>query len=215
MYPLYFANCFIGLSYAEQANVKAARLIYEAMLERANLNKGRRSAPACLAASFLSSVYYEMNELEALHELLANRLDIIDEVTVVEGLQSTYYSKARAHYAGGDIVATDSALKHLQILAEKLDLKRLLAAALAERIRFHLLTDEYQTAQNLYEQLITVVTGYSGANKGLLHGLQLTRDICGIRLQIYEGSWEAASKLIHQLQESLGQSTAAIYCLTA
>lgn len=100
---------------------------------------GRRSAAASLVAAMLAGIHYERGEFEAVEELLANRLDIIDDACYLDSVQSAYLSLAKVSAAGGEFDAAHRLLDQAELIADNRGWLRLLGACTAERVRLWLL----------------------------------------------------------------------------
>ena len=116
---------------------QGARHLREA-LRLAEAQAGRRSAAATLVACSLASVHYEWNDLEQVDQLLADRLDIIDDACYLDSVRSAYLALARLSAARGDYDAAHSVLDRAELVATRRRWPRLAALCMAERVRLWL-----------------------------------------------------------------------------
>lgn len=115
----------------------AAREMRESM-RRAELHAGRRSAAATMVACSLASVHYEWNDLDKADELLADRMDIVDEACYLDSVRLAYLTRARIAAVRGDDAGAHSILDRAELVAAQRGWTRLTAVVLAERVRLWL-----------------------------------------------------------------------------
>lgn len=119
---------------------EAARRLREA-LALAERHAGRRSAAATLVACSLAALHYEWNQLDEVDQLLADRLDIVDEACYLDSVRSAYLALTRLAMVRGEFDTAHSLLDRGELLANRRGWHRLTAVCLAERVRLYLLED--------------------------------------------------------------------------
>lgn len=137
-----FTQCYrattLGACDIREARLfEGARQMREAMV-LAERHAGRRSAAATLVACSLAAVHYEWNDLEAVDQLLADRLDIVDEACYLDSVRSAYLALTRLAIARGDFDAAHGLLDRGELVANRRGWNRLTAVCLAERVRLYL-----------------------------------------------------------------------------
>lgn len=137
-----FTQCYrattLGACDIREARLhEGARQLREA-LNLAERHAGRRSAAATLVACSLAAVHYEWNELDSAEQLLADRLDIVDEACYLDSVRSAYLTLTRVAMVRGDFEAAHALLDRGELLAHRRGWPRLAAVCLAERVRLYL-----------------------------------------------------------------------------
>ncbi len=156
----------------------AARRLRAALLE-CEKHAGRRSAASALLAGSLARVHYEWNDLDSVEELLADRLDVIEDACYVDAVQSAYISLARMCIVRGDLHAAHDLLDRAEIVGNRRAWLRLLAACAAERTRLWLLEVRVVDAERSAAQLELIakkqIAQAHGENCDIADLLHLTR----------------------------------------
>lgn len=134
----YRATTLSACDLREARLYQGTRQLREA-LRLAETHAGRRSAAATLVACSLASVHYEWNELDEVEQLLADRLDIVDEACYLDSVRSGYLALERLSTVRGDYESAHSVLDRAELVATRRHWPRLTALCLAERVRIWLL----------------------------------------------------------------------------
>lgn len=116
---------------------QGAREMREA-LRLAELHAGTRSAAATMIACSLAAVHYEWDDLDKADELLADRIDIVDETCYLDSVRLAYLTRARVAAVRGDDDGAHSILDRAEHIALRRGWTRLGALVLAERVRLWL-----------------------------------------------------------------------------
>ncbi|WP_164736461.1 LuxR C-terminal-related transcriptional regulator [Rhizobium vallis] len=116
---------------------------------------GINTAPAVLAASLLSFVRYQRNDLFEAELLLSGHLDLIEQTCLVEGLIACYLTLVRIMVSRGDWKSGYQLLERGDALGRKRDWLRLRTVCIAEQIRLNLLQSRVTQARTL----MTVLRG--------------------------------------------------------
>lgn len=152
-----FANiyrlCLLGACDVRQGLLHDGGKRFKEGLRIAEQRVGRRSAAAALAASYLAALHYEWNELEEVEQLLADRLDVIDEACFLDAVLLAYLAMAQLYISRKDFEAAHALLDRGEILAAGRLWPRLIAACVAERIRLLLLDNRPPEAEKALRRL--------------------------------------------------------------
>lgn len=138
-----FTQCYrattLGACDIREARLfEGARQMREAMT-LAERHAGRRSAAATLVACSLAAVHYEWNELDTVDQLLADRLDVVDEACYLDSVRSAYLALTRLASTRGDLDTAHALLDRGELVANRRGWQRLTAVCLAERVRLYLM----------------------------------------------------------------------------
>lgn len=153
----YRANLLAALN-VHSGELHAGAKLLEETLELCEQRVGRRSAAASLLAASLAEIYYDWNRLAAVEDLLADRLDIIDDVCWLEPIQSAYISLVRIRMIQGARDTAHGLLSRCEALADQRGWTRLLAACNAERIRLWLAADQPLMAERALHKFDKTLT---------------------------------------------------------
>lgn len=194
---------FYGWTSVIQGNLAASEQILSEAVSTLDAMYGRRSTPACVAAGYLAEVLYESNSLSELGDLLAGRLDVMNQLVFFESLVRAYLMGARLRFIQGEIGAAYDLLDRLKIYGASKGLMRPVAAALGERIRMMLLQRDTATALGLQKRLEEVANPYGDATQwetlGNAMEIPLTARLSRVRCEIALGNTVSALQLLNSL----------------
>jgi len=202
-----YTECFRGMCYVMQGRLAHGAAVFAAILEAAERQAGRRSALACIPASFLAEVVYEHEGADAVDALLGDRLAVIRETVLPDGILRAFVAAARAHARGGD---TDRALECLYLLqstGEAGGNDRLVAASFAERVRLLLVEGDLPAARAVQVHLDRLCAGYAAAPTTTHGQIALAGSLSGARLALADGSPEIAAHTLAELAARLESAT--------
>ena len=146
------SQSFLGLSWLYEGDVRHAEPILREALARSERALGRFSEPACNAASYLSAVLYEVNDLPGLRQLLDGRLDTLEKVVLPDALVTVVLVASRLSRFDGNPRGALECLERLEESAQRRSSDRLLAFSCSERVRCLLQIGDLDGALNvLYE----------------------------------------------------------------
>lgn len=167
---------------------------------------GRRSSPACAVAGYLAEILYETNALSDLEQLLAGRLDVMNQMVFFESLIRAYLAGARLRFIAGDTYAAYELLDRLKVYGITKGLKRPVAAALGERIRMELLHGNLANAQVMQQRLDEVALSYEDESTwhslGNALDIPVTARICRARCAIAAGELPVAVQLLESFSKT-------------
>jgi LuxR family maltose regulon positive regulatory protein len=143
-----------------QGDFSTAEDILRKAVQLADKKYGRRSSPACAPAGYLAELLYETNALAPLDDLLAGRLDVMNQMAFFESLVRAYQTGARLRFSRSEIVAAYELLDQLQMYGTSKGLMRPVAAALGERIRMALLQEDKASGFSYQQRLEEIAAPY-------------------------------------------------------
>jgi LuxR family transcriptional regulator, maltose regulon positive regulatory protein len=197
-----------GLAYLWQGQAAQAEATLLDGMQRAENIAGRRGAVAAVLAGPLALAQWLGGHTEAAATTLANRLDLIEYLSLPDGLIAAYVVGARLAALGNEERRAYSLLEELCVLGEARSMPRLCIASLAELIRMHAVRGRGETSASLLARLEAVFTAFLGAEGSILGGLMsLERQIAGGYVAIARRNWthaletlEPAGQLADQLR---------------
>lgn len=172
-----------------------ARQMREAMA-LAERHAGRRSAAATLVACSLAALHYEWNDLDAVDQLLADRLDIVDEACYLDSVCSAYLALTRLAIARGDGEAAHALLDRGELVANRRGWLRLTAVCLAERVRLYLIDNHPLEARAACDRLDRVTPDAPPAIPSAQSETWRVRGLARARWLLHERQADDASKLL-------------------
>lgn len=126
--------CLEGLSHTLEGRMNEAERLYRRVLD-AGCEGPAGVQVSHLAAALLGDVLYELDELEAVCELLAPRMDLIEHAGIPEAILRAAIVLASAHWLCGRRLEALAQLDRLEDYAASHGLARLQAHALCLRLR--------------------------------------------------------------------------------
>lgn len=129
-------RCLAASGQAMGGSMAQAEEACRAVLDEAELHGQGYLGISCLAAGILGDVLYELNDLEGVRRLLAGRVELAERLLMPEGAVTGMMALASSHHAAGRRLEADSLLEQVEDYAGRHGCDRLLARALAMRVRW-------------------------------------------------------------------------------
>lgn len=123
-------RCLMGLSYALQGRMTEAERIYRDVLHDARQGGNSCTEPAYLATALLGEVLYEQGDPQAVVQLLEDRVDVLERVSIPDSVLRLQYMLSASHWMLGHLLESFACLERLEDYAAHLGLDRLLAFSL-------------------------------------------------------------------------------------
>jgi LuxR family transcriptional regulator, maltose regulon positive regulatory protein len=130
-----FQDCITGTTFLMQAEVLAARQVYERALKGAITLHGRVSLLASMPGLLLAELHYERGELAEARALVADYLPLAHGLGYVDKLIAGFLTKSRLELLDGRSDSAQRTLDDAQRYADTTGFARLRAHVLAERLR--------------------------------------------------------------------------------
>lgn len=146
-------RCLIGLSHMLQGRVAEAEHGYREVLQLAAQGGSACHDPHNLATVLLAEVLAEQNEPQAVLDLLQERVDLLERVSIPDAVLRLLGALAAAHRTLGHELESLSHLERLEEHASQHQLPRLLAHSLAGQLRHHLQLGQRSQAEPLMQRL--------------------------------------------------------------
>ncbi|HEX5805734.1 MAG TPA: LuxR C-terminal-related transcriptional regulator [Macromonas sp.] len=148
LYMLSYRASLVSALRIHQGKAREGARLLEDALELCEQRVGRRSAAASVLAASLAELYYDWDRLEAVEDLLGDRLDIIDDVCWLEPVQSAYLSLIRIKVLRAEFETAHGLLTKCETLADQHGWTRLLVACCIERIKVWLAQDHVKGTEH-------------------------------------------------------------------
>jgi LuxR family maltose regulon positive regulatory protein/serine/threonine-protein kinase PknK len=195
-----YGRCFAGVAAFAQLDLDAAEEHLHGAVVLARESAGRRSHAAQLAGALLGELHYERGELDEAERLLEESRALGAESGVVDFMIASYAVLARIKtHRGADAEAAELLAEGAKV-AERLDLPRLSAAVVAERIRGLLAARRVREARRAAEDLPDGAACPGGI--GVVIDQIRTGSLAAVRSA--EGDHDGAAALLEELIGDLG-----------
>ena len=155
----HFGRMLVGMSHLWDGDAIQAETIMRPALAQAEREGRRRGMVASLQASVLAAALFERDQPGAAEALLANRLDVIERSGFPDNVLLAYRTLTYLALNQNDERRALNVLGNLDAVAERRQLPRLRAHALAEQIRIHALRGRSETVA----RLLAMQDGLAGA----------------------------------------------------
>jgi LuxR family maltose regulon positive regulatory protein len=178
-----YGDYFVGMSYLWEGRPILAE---EAVRRRHALlqhDAGRRGQWTAMLGAILGAACWQRDLREEARALLADRLDVIEQATLPDGIIHAYRTLARIALSTGNEARAFAYLEALEALGERRSLTRLTVSGLAERARLHAARQRPDQAASVLSTLSTLVERAAIANLfAPLCRLELTLAQCYVDL---------------------------------
>ena len=158
-------RCMVGLSYVMQGQMTQAERIYRDVLHEAELGGGACDVPAHLATAFLGQMLYELNEPQAVLQLLEPRVDVLERVSMPDSVLRLLYMLSASHWVIGQKLESFAYLERLEDYATDRGLDRLLAYSLAAQAQRRLELGELESTDTLLQRLDVIESRHTEAEQ--------------------------------------------------
>lgn len=191
-----YRACTWGACDVREGRLHDAERRFREALKFAETHAGRRSAAATLAACSLAGVLYERDQLEEVEQLLAGRLDIIDDACYLDSVRTAYQVMVRTAIARGDFAAAHGLLDRAEGLGARRRWGRLIAVCLAERLHLLLRERRNADAERVLERLLECVDAAPPRQCCAASESWRLREMARARWQLHEGRTGEAVALL-------------------
>lgn len=209
-------RCLVGMSYLLEGQVTQAERIYRAVAAEAEQG-GKACADAYyLAIALLGDVLYEQNDMQQARELLEDKLDVLERISLPDALMRVLRLLSAAHWQLGNRLEAQAYLERLEDYAVEHQLDRLLAHSLYDQVQLRLLAGELVAAETTLARLASIDARHPDSTRNLLGEIRVLTERARVRMAVALGNLDdAASRLppLIALCERRGQQRAAAHLL--
>lgn len=197
-----FTGWITGLSYLWEGQATLAADSLTKSLQRAELDRGRRSPVAVLLATAAAAASWDCNRLDAAALALADRLDAIERLTAPESIAMGYVCAARIALADGQERRAIDLLETLHALGEARGMPRLRIAGLAEQMRIHSARGRAETCAALLNRLAKASPPDQPRDGLTARVLGIGADVARAYAAIAHRGWQTALDLLGRAAET-------------
>ena len=204
--PLYanvYRTSMFGLSALVEGRLAEAIEIFESALAKAEDSVGGHSAAAALPAGYLTTLYYECNNLERARQMVSGRTAIAMQACPVGSLLRYSRGAARLFAREGDLSSALVILEEARDVAATRNWLRVRSGCDAEAVRLHLLRGEVGHARQLADVLEALMPAQHPTPAGSFLETWTSRCTVQARLAIATGRPGEAVTLLEGLTSRL------------
>ncbi|MBN9459903.1 MAG: hypothetical protein J0H00_01630 [Burkholderiales bacterium] len=212
-YDAMYGAFAVGLSYLVQGQVGAARRVFAEAMEAAESGAGWRTPAAALQAAGLAAACWELGAEGEARSLLADRLDLIEQTALPDGVLLACLVLARYESQAGREGKALDVLNSLAGIGRARAQPRLVAVSLAEQLRQHAARNRLESCKPLMGGLDALVAEGAGAAHGLEAQLLLIRETAAARVALLDFDHERARVALDgaaRIAQGLGRGRDAI-----
>jgi LuxR family maltose regulon positive regulatory protein len=192
-------RCLIGLSYAMEGQMAEAERVYRDVLQEAEQAGSECADPAYLAVALLGEVLYETNDVAQALQLLEDRVDVLERVSIPDSVLRVLTVLSASHWLAGRQMEALAYLERLQEYAQNLDLDRLLIHSLGEQVHRRLQRGEFDVAGRRLKDMERIEERYLGAPDEMRYEILLARERAQIRWSLAMGDAATAMEKLEHL----------------
>ncbi|MDM0072305.1 LuxR C-terminal-related transcriptional regulator [Variovorax sp. J31P207] len=192
-------RCLVGLSYALEGRMTQAERIYREVLREANEGGSACVDPAYLATALLGEVLYEHDETEALLQLLEDRVDALERVSIPDSVLRVHRTLAAAHWVAGRRLEGLAYLERLEDYSTTLGLDRLLVFSLTIQVQWRLQMGDPAAAESVLARVEEIDARHAGAEHSALGEIAIVAERARIRWSLWRGELDDAARRIEAL----------------
>ncbi|WP_112776423.1 LuxR C-terminal-related transcriptional regulator [Cupriavidus alkaliphilus] len=183
-------RCLSGLSLSIEGKIQLAEPVLRQVLQDAEQLGSAYAGVAHMAAVLLSETFYELNEIDAVCELLQKRIVQLEAVSVPDAVLRALLMLAMSHRVAGRRLEAAAYLDRLEDYAVRHRLDRLLVMALHVRSRWQLRDGETDLAETAIDRALALAEANAVRSSGWEIGVyaQLSRIGLCLHRHDYDGA---------------------------
>ncbi|WP_158906063.1 LuxR C-terminal-related transcriptional regulator [Burkholderia sp. L27(2015)] len=153
LYSSVYRLCLLGHAEMQQLHFGLAERYFTESMQLAERYAGPGSLSVALCAPMIGQIWYEQGRLDEAEKLVAELMPVIDIAVLLDSALIAYRLLIRIAVARSDMRQAYALLDRAQALGCARQWERMIAAALAERIRLYVLEDRVVEAAACVAQL--------------------------------------------------------------
>lgn len=143
-----YAECWEGVILLSQGRVRNALPVFQSAFEQATGN-GQYSSASAVAASYLAETLYELDDIAAAEELLADYIPLVEQTGLPDHIISSIRIQARILFLRNDHEGAQRRLDDMERLGIMRDAPRVIVSSQLEKARFAMLIGDLELARSL------------------------------------------------------------------
>ncbi len=196
-------RCMYATSLARQGRGREAEQLAREVLRAATQRGAAFGGVACQAAAVLAHILYELDDVEAAHELLEPRMGAVARLSLPDVVLHAFSTLSRCLWRMGRQDQAFESIDRLESYANRYGLGRVLAQSLVLRLRGHLLRNETDAALAVMRRLEQLALA-SGASGSAARRMGECLDQARSDMALYGRDFALACRLLEQRAASAG-----------
>lgn len=184
---------FRGMSFALEGRMPKAERVLREVLAKAQSTPDIDPSISCVAAGLLCETVYEANDLPYALQLAEGQTTLLERAAIPDAVLRSLLTSAAVHRLAGSPEKAGAALDRLEAYARHHSLDRLLAHALALRLRWCLKDGSSREAQLLLRRLEAIAGRHNGAAPGTHLEIFRLTERARARLEIHWNDFASAA----------------------
>lgn len=148
-----YGDLLLGLSHVFEGQPAPAIAVLRPRMELAEREFGRRADVPSMLASVLAGALMLRGESQQAHEVLADRLDVIERLAMPDSIVMAYRVLAEVTYRRGEEARALGILAALRELGLQRNIPRMSLVSLVEQVRIHAIVGRTRTALELVAEI--------------------------------------------------------------
>ena len=201
-------RCLAGMRLTLEGRMGEAEGLIRETLREAERPQAPATGIVCMASGLLAEVLYEFAEPEAVCALLDGRISVLERISMPDTVLRAMVALSGAQWLLGNRADAVARMDWLENYAIGRDLPRLLACALATRLRWQATLGKTETAQSLLDRIVALGARYADANPGIGADIHRCVERARAEASLYWNDFDAAAsrlKSLIRLLESAGR----------
>lgn len=194
-------RCLSGLSLSMEGKILQAEPVFRQVLNEAEQLGGVYVGVAHMAAVLLSETLYELNEIDAVCELLEKWVEQLEAGSIPDAVLRALLTLARSHRVAGRQLEAAAWLDRLEDYAVRHSLDRLLITALGIRSRWQLQQGEIDLAEATVIRAQTLSAESSG--RAATSEVNVVAQLAGSGLCLHRHDYDGAMVRLRPLLDSV------------
>ncbi|MDM0113988.1 LuxR C-terminal-related transcriptional regulator [Variovorax sp. J22R133] len=192
-------RALVGLSYAMEGRMTQAERIYRDVLREANEGGSSCIDPAYLATALLGEVLYEHDEAAAALQLLEDRVDALERVSMPDSVLRVHRTLAGSHWVAGRRMEAMAWLERLEDYSAALGLDRLLVHSLVLQMQYRLQIGDVAEAEVALTRASEIDARHANAAQSALGEIAIVTERARIKWAMARGDLDDAARRIEPL----------------
>ncbi|MEJ8847564.1 LuxR C-terminal-related transcriptional regulator [Variovorax rhizosphaerae] len=192
-------RALVGLSYAMEGRMTQAERIYRDVLREANEGGSTCVDPTYLTTALLGEVLYEHDEVDEALQLLEDRADALERVSIPDSVLRVHRTLAASHWVAGRRMECMAWLERLEDYSTTLGLDRLLVYSLVLQMQYRLQMGDVAAAEVALVRASEIDARHADAAQSALGEIAVVTERARIKWAMARGDLDDAARRIEPL----------------
>lgn len=186
-------RALVGLSYAMEGQMTQAERIYRAVIADAEQCGRPCAGTYYFTIALLGDVLYERSATQAARALIEDKLEMLERLAQPDAVLLAMRLLSAAHWLAGNRLECFAYVDRMEAYARRHRLDRLLAYALADQARFHLLAGETMAAEAAMARLDAFDARHPDAELGAFGDISDVAERTRLQIAVMHGDLDGVA----------------------